>query len=142
MLQTTFDWTPEQRDELRYTFFYEQLVPRRTTMLQIADGIAGINQRGLTRAEESFARSAENLSWSLQATFGIALAGGFLLALGTIAPDPASRERSGAASAGDRRAPAPICRNSPRVWWARRKKSAASWPANCTTKSGNRFPPS
>ncbi|MGD1068750.1 MAG: histidine kinase [Bryobacteraceae bacterium] len=84
VLQTTFDWTPEQRDELRYTFFYEQLVPRRTTMLQIADGIAGINQRGLTRAEESFARSAANLSWSLRATFAIALAGGFLLALVTI----------------------------------------------------------
>jgi signal transduction histidine kinase len=85
ILQTTFDWTPEQRDLLRYTFFYEQLVPRRTTMLQIADGIEGINQRGLTRAEESFARSAANLSWSLRATFGIALAGGFSLALVTIA---------------------------------------------------------
>ena len=85
VMQTIFDWTPQQRDELRYTFFYEQLVPRRTTMLQIADGIAGINQRGLTRAEESFARSADNLSWSLKATFGVALAGGFLLALGSIA---------------------------------------------------------
>jgi signal transduction histidine kinase len=84
VLQTTFDWTPEQRDQLRYAFLYEQLVPRRTTMLQIADGIASINHRGLTRAEESFSRSASNLSWSLKATFGIALAGSFLLAFVTI----------------------------------------------------------
>jgi signal transduction histidine kinase len=84
VLRTTFDWTPRQREELRYTFFYEQLVPRRTTMLQIADGIAGINQRGLTRAEEGFSRSAAGLSWSLLATFGITLTGGFLLAFVTI----------------------------------------------------------
>jgi signal transduction histidine kinase len=85
VLQTTFDWTPEERDKLRYTFLYEQLVPRRTTMLQIADSIASIHQRGLARAEESFSRSAADLSWSLKATFGIALAGGFLLAFVTIA---------------------------------------------------------
>ncbi len=43
-------------------------------MLQIADAIEAINQRGLTRAEERFAASAESLRWSLVATFGIALA--------------------------------------------------------------------
>src|SRR5581483_2985226 len=84
ILQSAFDWTPRERDRRRLNFFYEQLVPRRTTMLQIADAIESINQRGLTRAEERFRASADNLRWSLLATFGVALLGGILLALGTI----------------------------------------------------------
>ena len=84
VLQTTFDWTPAEREKLRYTFFYEQLVPRRTTMLQIADRIAAINHRGIDRAEERLAQSAENLRWSMLVTFGITLAGGILLAVVTI----------------------------------------------------------
>lgn len=83
VLQTAFQWTPAQKDRLRYTFFYEQLVPRRTTMLQIADRIAEINERGLNRSEERLAASADHLRWSLLVTFGIALAGGALLALST-----------------------------------------------------------
>ena len=84
VLETTFDWTAQQRQRLRYEFFYEQLVPRRTTMLRIADEIASINQRALARAEDGFTASAENLRWSLLSTFGIALGGGLLLAIATI----------------------------------------------------------
>ena len=83
VLQTTFDWTPRERDRLRYSFFYEQLVPRRTTMLQIADQIGSIDQRGLAAAEDRFARSALNLRWSLIMTFTLALLGGSALALMT-----------------------------------------------------------
>lgn len=83
VLQTTFDWTREERERLRYSFFYEQLVPRRTTMLQIADQIGSINQRGLASAEERFARSALNLRWSLITAFAVALLGGGALALMT-----------------------------------------------------------
>jgi signal transduction histidine kinase len=85
VLQTTFQWSPAERERLRYAFFYEQLVPRRTTMLQIADAIAGINERGLNRAEDQLGRSAGNLRESLLATFGIACIGGLALALATIA---------------------------------------------------------
>jgi signal transduction histidine kinase len=84
VLQTTFEWSAAERERLRYAFFYEQLVPRRTTMLQIADGIAGINERGLNRAEEQLGKSAGNLRGSLVATFGIACLGGLALALATI----------------------------------------------------------
>jgi signal transduction histidine kinase len=56
-------------------------VPRRTTMLQIADRIAEINALGLSRAEERLAASADSLRWSLLVTFGIALAGGIVLAI-------------------------------------------------------------
>jgi signal transduction histidine kinase len=85
VMQTSFEWTPAQRNRLRYTFFYEQLAPRRITMLQIADRIAEINELGLNRAEERLSTSAENLRSSLLMTFGIALMGGIALALATIA---------------------------------------------------------
>lgn len=85
VLETAFQWSPKERERLRYSFFYEQLVPRRTTMLQIADRIAEINERGLNRAEERLSASAESLRWSLLVTFGIAFLGGVLLAAGTIA---------------------------------------------------------
>jgi signal transduction histidine kinase len=78
--QTAFQWTPAERARLRNTFFYEQIVPRRMTMLQIADRIAQINELGINRAEERLAASAENLRWSLLVTFGIALLGGIVLA--------------------------------------------------------------
>jgi hypothetical protein len=39
VLDRTFAWSPEERNKYRYAFFYEQLVPRRTSMLQIADRI-------------------------------------------------------------------------------------------------------
>ena len=84
MVQSAFEWTGQERDVRRISFFYEQLVPRRTTMLQIADSIELINQRGLTRAEDRFAASAESLRWSLMATFGITLLGGTVLAIGTV----------------------------------------------------------
>jgi len=83
--QMAFLWTPAERARLRYTFFYEQIVPRRMTMLQIADRIAQINELGLNRAEERLAASAENLRWSLLVTFGIALLGGMMLAIATTA---------------------------------------------------------
>jgi signal transduction histidine kinase len=81
VLQTAFEWSPKDREQQRYTFFYEQIVPRRTTMLRIADQIAEINERGLNRAEERLGASADNLRWSLLLTFGIALAGGIVLAV-------------------------------------------------------------
>jgi hypothetical protein len=43
-------WSPEQRNRQRDHFFYDELVPRRTAMLQIADRIALVNERGLARA--------------------------------------------------------------------------------------------
>lgn len=84
VLQTAFDWTPAQREKQRYTFFYEQLVPRRTTMLQIADRIEAINENTLNHAEDQLANSAEKLRNSLLLTFGFALLGGILLAVATI----------------------------------------------------------
>jgi signal transduction histidine kinase len=84
VIHTAFDWTPAERERLRYSFYYEQLVPRRTTMLRIADGIAAIHERGLTSQEEQLRVSASNLRRSLLITFGVALVGGLILAVSTI----------------------------------------------------------
>jgi len=85
VFQTAFHWTPQERERLRAAFFDEQVVPRRITMLQIADRIAEINELGLNRAEERLAASAESLRLSLYVTFGIALLGGVILAIAATA---------------------------------------------------------
>ncbi|MBV9507945.1 MAG: MCP four helix bundle domain-containing protein [Acidobacteriia bacterium] len=84
VLDRTISWSPEQRSRLRYAFFYNELMPRRTAMLQIADRIAQVNEQGLNRAEEALAASSGSLRRSLLVTFGIVLAGGLLLAVMTI----------------------------------------------------------
>ena len=84
VLKTTLAWTPQQRDRLRSSFFYNELIPRRTAMLQIADRIGQANDRGLERAEVQLSASADNLRRSLVLTFAITLAGGLVLALLTI----------------------------------------------------------
>ena len=84
VLDQTIAWTPDERNQKRDAFFYDELVPRRTAMLQIADRIALVNEHGLTRSEEQLAASSGSLRRSLIVTFGITLAGGFVLALLTI----------------------------------------------------------
>ena len=84
VLNASAAWSPQQRRSLRSSFFYNELVPRRTAMLQIADRIASINEQGLSRSEARLAASADNLRNSLLLTFGGTLAGGLILALVTI----------------------------------------------------------
>jgi signal transduction histidine kinase len=83
VLGSTGHWTPEQRNKLRDSFFYDELVPRRTAMLQIADRIGLVNERGLTRAEARFAESSDKLRRTLLLTFGFTLFGGLALAVVT-----------------------------------------------------------
>ena len=84
VLDATVGWSPRERNRLKSSFFYNELVPRRTAMLQIADRIASVNERGLTRSEERSAASANSLRRFLTGTFAVALAGGLILALLTI----------------------------------------------------------
>ena len=84
VLDATAGWSPQERRRLRSSFFYNELVPRRTAMLQIADRIASVNERGLTRSEARLAASADSLRRSLMLTFGGTLADGLVLALLTI----------------------------------------------------------
>lgn len=84
VLDTSVGWSPQERDRLRSSFFYNELVPRRTAMLQIADRIASVNELGLTRSEERTAASADSVRRYLLWTFGGTLCGGLFLALATI----------------------------------------------------------
>ena len=85
ILDRTLSWSPTERNRLRSSFFYVELIPRRTSMLQIADRIAAVNERGLNRAEERLAASSDGLRRSLLLTFAITLAGGLILAIVTVA---------------------------------------------------------
>ena len=84
VLDATLGWSPQERNLLRFSFFYNELVPRRTAMLQIADRIASVNELGLTRSEERSAASADSLRRYLMLTFAATLSGGLILALLTI----------------------------------------------------------
>jgi len=84
VLDSTVSWTPEQRYRLRDSFFYDELVPRRNAMLQIADRIAVANERSLNRSEEQLNTASDGLRRTLMVTFAITFTGGLLLALLTI----------------------------------------------------------
>jgi hypothetical protein len=84
VLDATVQWSPQERNRLRFSFFYNEPVPRRTAMLQVADGMASVKERGLTRSEEQSADSAEGLHRYLIWTFAGTLSGGLILALLTI----------------------------------------------------------
>jgi signal transduction histidine kinase len=84
VLRRVISWTPEERDRLRDSFFYDELVPRRTAMLQIADRIALVNEHGLEHSEARLNASSDSLRRTLTITFGVTLAGGLVLALLTI----------------------------------------------------------
>lgn len=81
VLDKTISWSPQQRQRLRYAFFYEELIPRRTAMLQIADRITAVNERGLSRSEVQAAASTDSFRRTLLATFAFSLLGGMVLAL-------------------------------------------------------------
>jgi signal transduction histidine kinase len=76
--------TPEELSRQRESFFYDELIPRRNAMLQIADRIAVANERAFNRAEGQLVASSNQLRRSLMITFGITLFSGMLLALLTI----------------------------------------------------------
>ncbi len=51
MLEPVFHWSPEQRREQGYNFLRNEVFPRRTAMLRLADTIGGINARELTEGD-------------------------------------------------------------------------------------------
>jgi signal transduction histidine kinase len=83
VLDATSTWSAQERSR-RYPFFYDELVPRRTAMMEVADRIAAVNEQGLNRSEEQLAASADNLRRSLILTFLVTLAGGLMLTVLTI----------------------------------------------------------
>jgi signal transduction histidine kinase len=83
VLDRTFAWTAEERDKYRYAFFYEELVPRRTSMLQIADRIETLNEDALRRGDMKLGDLFRRLQLGLLAMIAVTLLGGASLAIYT-----------------------------------------------------------
>ena len=77
VLDPILRWSPEERREHGYTFLRDELVPRRATVLEIADRIGAINEQELNggdeRLEETFGRFRRRLFVMLAATLSIGL---------------------------------------------------------------------
>lgn len=80
VLDHTFSWTPEERAKNRYAFFYEELVPRRTSMLQIADRVASLNEDALRHGDDTLGALFGRLQLGLVAIIVVTLLGGAALA--------------------------------------------------------------
>ncbi len=78
------EWSPSQRRQLGYSFMQNSLLPRRTTLVGLADQIGQLNQRQLASGSEQvralFARFRRNLILLVAATLAI----GLLLAYASI----------------------------------------------------------
>lgn len=84
VLDRTWAWTGEDRGKYRDAFFYEELVPRRTSMLQIADRIEALNEEALRRGNVKLGDLFGRLQLGLLAMIAITLIGGATLAACTI----------------------------------------------------------
>jgi signal transduction histidine kinase len=84
VLDRTFEWTAGERGKYRYAFFYEELVPRRTSMLQIADRIEALNEEALRRGDVKLGDLFGRLQLGLLAMIAVTLLGGVTLAALTI----------------------------------------------------------
>lgn len=84
VLNRTFEWSTVERDKYISAFFYEQLIPRRTSMLQIADRVAAVNEQELKRADEQLSFLFDRLQLGLMGMMTLVLMGGAALAAWTI----------------------------------------------------------
>jgi signal transduction histidine kinase len=84
VLDRTLAWTGEERGKFRNAFFYEDLVPRRTSMLQIADRIEALNEEALRRGDMKLGDLFGRLQLGLLAMIALTLLGGVTLAGFTI----------------------------------------------------------
>ena len=85
VLNQTFAWTAAERQRYRYQFFYSELIPRRTAMLQIADRVGQLNEQGLQRGDQQLAGLFERLRFGLIGIIVLTLLGGSVLAIYTSA---------------------------------------------------------
>jgi signal transduction histidine kinase len=80
VLDRTLEWNGEERGKYRDAFFYQELVPRRTSMLQIADRIEALNEEALRRGDVKLGDLFGRLQFGLLAMIAVTLLGGATLA--------------------------------------------------------------
>jgi signal transduction histidine kinase len=84
VLDRTLAWTGEERGKNRDAFFYQELIPRRTSMLEIADRIEVLNEEALRRGDVKLGDMFGRLQLGLLAMIAVTLPGGATLAAFTI----------------------------------------------------------
>ena len=77
LLEPALQWSPEERRHSGYVFVRDEVLPRRTAMLSIADQIGAINESqlhaGEQRVRETFHRFSGRLIVTLTLTIGLGL---------------------------------------------------------------------
>lgn len=84
VLDRTLASTGEEPGKVPDAFFYEELIPRRTSMLQIADRIEALNEEALRRGNAKLGDLFGRLQLGLLAMIALTLVGGATLAVFTI----------------------------------------------------------
>ncbi|MBZ5594678.1 MAG: MCP four helix bundle domain-containing protein [Acidobacteriia bacterium] len=80
VLEPVLLWNSAQRREHGYAFLRDEVFPRRTAMLHIADQIAGINESQLNAGREKVVRTFSQFRQRLVITIGLTIGVGLLLA--------------------------------------------------------------
>ncbi len=80
VLEPVLLWNPTQRQGYGYAFLRDEVFPRRTAMLHIADQIAHINESQLTSGKEKVGRTFAEFRRRLVITIGLTIGVGLLLA--------------------------------------------------------------
>ena len=81
VLEPTFEWTAEQRQKAGYAFLRDEVFPRRTSMLAIADQIRRFNEAQLNSGKVAVQLSYQQFRSRLLITIGLTIALGFVLAI-------------------------------------------------------------
>jgi len=80
ILEPALQWTPAQRRHYGFPFLRDEVFPRRTAMLHIADQIRAIDESQLTEGKELMNRTFSQLRNRLTITIGLTIGLGLLLA--------------------------------------------------------------
>jgi signal transduction histidine kinase len=76
-LDPVFEWTPERKAALSFSFLRKQVLPRRTALLKMTQGINQIDAASLAQEQERIAKSWESyrkyLKWLFAYALGLAL---------------------------------------------------------------------
>jgi signal transduction histidine kinase len=80
VLEPTFEWTAEQRQREGYAFLRDEVFPRRTSMLAIADQIGRFNEAQLNSGKLAVQSTFRQFRSRLMITIGLTIGLGFVLA--------------------------------------------------------------
>ncbi len=81
VLEPTFEWTAARRQKAGYVFLRDEMFPRRTSMLAIADQIGGLNEAQLESGKVAVQGAFRQFQSRLMITLGLTIALGLVLAI-------------------------------------------------------------